>query len=223
MKTNTIAKSATPVLLLIAWLLLPQSAHCYYSPSTGRWLSRDPIRERGFTKTVRDSSPLKTHTKWDEASPYLFAVNGPINRFDFLGLSCSDPCNWARAHQQGETAVTVCCGGKKYACLIFSGGSVPATDPTARSIIDACVMAHEQVHMDDPNKLCPKQCLWKHPTYGSWADPDPATHIAGERAAYTKEIDCLRSGKNQCHGNSDCEAQIDAEIAAAQRKIQHDY
>ena len=158
-----------------------------------------------------------------EPSLYVFAANGSISRLDFLGLNCSDPCKWARAHQEGENAVTVCCGGKKYACLIFSGGAAPATDPTARSIIDACVMAHEQAHVKDPNYLCPKQCFWKHPTYGTWAPPDPATHIAGERAAYTMEITCLNSARSQCGGNSACEAQIDAEIAADQRKLDHDY
>ena len=47
MKTSTITNTAAPALLLIAWLLLPQTAHCFYNPSTGRWLSRDPIGEQG--------------------------------------------------------------------------------------------------------------------------------------------------------------------------------
>jgi hypothetical protein len=46
MKTNTITKAPAPGALLIAWLLLPQTAQCFYNPSTGRWLSRDPMAER---------------------------------------------------------------------------------------------------------------------------------------------------------------------------------
>ena len=47
MKTNIITKAAAPALVLIAWLLLPQTGQCFYNPSTGRWLSRDPIEESG--------------------------------------------------------------------------------------------------------------------------------------------------------------------------------
>jgi hypothetical protein len=38
---------AVPALALMAWLLVPQTAHCFYNASTGRGLSRDPIGEIG--------------------------------------------------------------------------------------------------------------------------------------------------------------------------------
>ncbi len=41
----------------------------YYSPSLGRWLSRDPIEERGGLNL------------------YGFVNNDPVNRFDHLGLA----------------------------------------------------------------------------------------------------------------------------------------
>ena len=47
MKTYRTARTAIPSLALTAWLLLPQAAQCFYNPSTGRWLSRDPIEEKG--------------------------------------------------------------------------------------------------------------------------------------------------------------------------------
>ena len=68
MMTNTITKSATPALLLIAWLLLPQTAHCFYNPSTGRWLSRDPVAEKGGKNL------------------YAFVANSPVSSVDPLGL-----------------------------------------------------------------------------------------------------------------------------------------
>ncbi len=46
----------------------------YYNPSTGRWLSRDPIDEIGGLNT------------------YAFVSNIPIGAVDFLGLSESYCC-----------------------------------------------------------------------------------------------------------------------------------
>ena len=70
MKTNTITKTAAPALFLIACVLLPQTAHCFYNASTGRWLSRDPIAERGGNNLCQ---ALR---------------NDPINRLDPLGTKC---------------------------------------------------------------------------------------------------------------------------------------
>ena len=47
--------------------------HRYYSPIQGRWLSRDPIAEKGGI------------------SLYSFTANGPIGHFDYLGL-CNPLC-----------------------------------------------------------------------------------------------------------------------------------
>jgi len=43
----------------------------YYNPSTGRWLSRDPLKERGGVNL------------------YNFCGNNPVNSFDVNGLLCS--------------------------------------------------------------------------------------------------------------------------------------
>jgi hypothetical protein len=69
MKINTLTKAATSALFLIAWLLLPQTGHCFYNPSTGRWLSRDPLGERIGGKNL-----------------FLFVANEPLSRTDSLGL-----------------------------------------------------------------------------------------------------------------------------------------
>ena len=68
MKTFTIATTVTPTLALITWMLLPQTAHCFYNSSTGRWLSRDPIGERGGVNL------------------YQFVRNSTVDRTDRLGL-----------------------------------------------------------------------------------------------------------------------------------------
>lgn len=57
-------------LTVLAMLALPPAARAFYNPNTGRWLSRDPIGERGGVD--------------------LFAAMGnePVNLIDALGLEC---------------------------------------------------------------------------------------------------------------------------------------
>jgi hypothetical protein len=68
MKTYIIKRAVAATLGLTTWLLLPQSAHCFYNPSVGRWISRDPAKEQGG------------------ASLHCFIANDPVNREDMLGL-----------------------------------------------------------------------------------------------------------------------------------------
>ena len=41
-------------LSLIFLLLFPQLGLCFYNPSTGRWLSRDPIEDEAFRFDIAD-------------------------------------------------------------------------------------------------------------------------------------------------------------------------
>ena len=108
MKTFTITTTVTPTLALIAWLLVPQTAHCFYNASTGRWLSRDPIGERGGVNV------------------YAFAPNDAVNDVDNLGLvkcACTlhpnasadkfkDPNDWGRticSVSPPKVSVKECC------------------------------------------------------------------------------------------------------------------
>ena len=59
-------KRSSSILLFV--LLTTQAAFAYYSPSTGRWPSRDPIEERGGINL------------------YGLVRNNPINQIDKLGL-----------------------------------------------------------------------------------------------------------------------------------------
>ena len=57
--------------ILVLPLLLPTPAHAFYNPSTGRWLSRDPIEEDGGLNI------------------YVFVQNEPASRIDADGrCSC---------------------------------------------------------------------------------------------------------------------------------------
>ena len=57
--------------------------HRFYSPSTGRWLSRDPIDDPGFILLQEDAD------LGGEASlnAFYFVGNDPIDGYDFLGLT----------------------------------------------------------------------------------------------------------------------------------------
>ena len=104
--------------LLIA-LWTAQTASAWYDPSTGRWLSRDPIGEPGFqalqratySHTVAATTPPASGTRWITRSPvvsdvhrsteiiaganlYSFVKNIPTGRIDPFGLSdcsCAPP------------------------------------------------------------------------------------------------------------------------------------
>jgi hypothetical protein len=65
---RTMTRSATAVLGLLAWLLSVESGWCFYNPTTGRWLTRDPAAEA------------------DAANLYNSLHNGPVDAFDPLGM-----------------------------------------------------------------------------------------------------------------------------------------
>jgi len=59
----------------------------FYNPSTGRWLSRDPLGEASF-ETMRHDS--KANLLGDGPDSYAFVRNDPVVRQDYLGLSSQD-------------------------------------------------------------------------------------------------------------------------------------
>jgi hypothetical protein len=68
MKTTMTTKQSGPILGLMLSLLLPQAGQCFYNPSTGKWLSRDPIEEDGGPNIC------------------AFAGNNAVGAADALGL-----------------------------------------------------------------------------------------------------------------------------------------
>jgi len=58
--------------------------HRYYDPSTGRWLSRDPINESGFKVVTDIWKPLDRN---QAKNLYTFVFNNAITLVDLLGLS----------------------------------------------------------------------------------------------------------------------------------------
>jgi RHS repeat-associated protein len=93
MKTKMTTKHSGLLLGLMLSLLLPQAGQCFYNPSTGKWLSRDPIEEGGFELLTSDGLG-KAGRELAQANLYAFADNNAVCTFDPLGLKarcCPNP------------------------------------------------------------------------------------------------------------------------------------
>ncbi len=95
-------KTTKSIIVVIFVLLTAQIASAYYCPSTGRWLSRDPIGEPGFqalqtaAQTSIRPTPFTSSERWisrdpvpshEEKNIYAFVENKPVSFVDSLGLS----------------------------------------------------------------------------------------------------------------------------------------
>lgn len=77
-EVQTIMKTRIHWLLVgLLSLVVAQAAQAYYNPSTGRWLSRDPLVEAGGRNL------------------YGFVGNDPLAHTDYLGRSLVPPIGWA--------------------------------------------------------------------------------------------------------------------------------
>ena len=81
MKTET-RKGKWLISALLFWLAFAPLAQAFYNPSTGRWLSRDPIEERGGINLG------------------AFTRNNPISKFDLLGMACGGGSACAQSPDQ---------------------------------------------------------------------------------------------------------------------------
>jgi len=77
-------KSGTLIFLLTALLLVPELGQCFYNPSTGRWLTRDPIGEAGGFNL------------------YSLVANNPVNENDPVGL-CNIKIRCSPVREHGVT------------------------------------------------------------------------------------------------------------------------
>jgi RHS repeat-associated protein len=133
-----------------------------YDPSTGRWLSRDPIGEK-------DSNLL-----------FAFVKNSPVSFYDMLGLwKLGGPLPSNFPHN------TIVCGkdGKVELRMAYFG-NLP-------SCIRSCTVEHEQSHKDDVLASNPNICVGARPgtqiLYSSREE-----EVASERKACLVQLQCLQ-------------------------------
>jgi len=117
--------------ILMSLLLLAvsvQQSSAFYNPQTGRWLSRDPIAERGGR------------------AMYAFIINNPVRGIDFLGL-------WT-LYPPDPAINTVICDGKGDLKVQIGTDN----DKNTSSCRLDCTTAHEQSHIDDIKATSPDIC-----------------------------------------------------------------
>jgi RHS repeat-associated protein len=164
---------------------LYQMGYRWYNPVLGRWLSRDPIGLEGGDNAFR------------------FCDNNPCSQYDIIGLACcDDPCGSAIKEglfdkYSDALGLTVCCDGKKYAC------SLPVDrlkkDYKGTLVADflqihyKCILAHEQVHVNDPRVQCDKSNGDIHAAKASVRDYDKT-----EADAYELQARCVIEHINEC-------------------------
>lgn len=110
------------VLAMLLGLLVGQEAAAFYNPSTGRWLSRDPVQERGG------------------ANLYASVENRPVSANDFLGLVICTTCRGIDDYLNSigvEYAKTKTPEGFTYS---FAGKDAGKGDASAKLIITRMLM-----------------------------------------------------------------------------------
>jgi RHS repeat-associated protein len=67
----------------------------YYNPSTGRWLSRDPIEElsfrRSYLKSLKRDDSFELQSRMPDGNIYAFLQNDSIDWYDVNGLLAGPP------------------------------------------------------------------------------------------------------------------------------------
>ena len=91
--------------------------HRPYKPSTGTWLSRDPLGDQAFITDFENDKSWQTQQVLKEQSylpPYLFVWNNPVNSYDsdglialpgFRGPGPGSPGEW---HYEYHVFITTC-------------------------------------------------------------------------------------------------------------------
>ncbi len=189
---------------LLFWLFLEGICQAYYNPSTGRWLSRDPISELGPQRPAFGPKVVAER----EPNSYAFAVNSAVSRHDAFGLTtgalelqccrrelnftCADVCRLAAGTKLAEGAGGVICyRGTPCPCLwelpfpFAKRGECPE--------VDAIQLHHEKKHVKDAT--CDYTC-----TPYAWGRKTAAEMKADEckyRKEEVQEFDALLNGPIQ--------------------------
>jgi hypothetical protein len=120
-------KTAKSIIVVLFVLLTAQIASAYYCPSTGRWLSRDPIGEPGF-RALQMASVAPS--RWINRDPikkggpslYQFVGDDSINRIDALGLmTIQDVHRMIALMDQAVRGIKCCCSDTFLANATISG------------------------------------------------------------------------------------------------------
>jgi hypothetical protein len=193
---------STVMLTLLLWLLSSQPSEAFYNPSTGRWLTRDPVEEKGGPNLQ------------------VFCRNSPSTSIDMLGLRCTmlDPRTQPpRARDPGSGNCILPhmeCDGKGGIRINF--GTCPI------KCFQQCVEQHENSHIADAKRSCPYIC--RSGCYNGDIRPgrlfafnDDAERKRSECKAWTTELNCLLASREGA--TEECKGEIEKEIDRARQNI----
>lgn len=183
------------MLVVLLGLMASQDALAFYNSSTGRWLSRDPIEEKGGLNLN------------------AFVSNIPVNTIDSLGkiagggsmqMNCRQPCEDFKRKRYADmepgdlpSGAIVCCGGVKFIC---SWGADKETNQQAREIAKRCLRSHERVHL--PSVVCDEGCA-AGPTPVRWKNSGKAA-CEEEVMGYETGKACFEAALAECGHNQEC-------------------
>ena len=193
----------------------------YYHADLGRWISRDPIGERGGVNL------------------YGFVGNASSSKYDVLGNEamkpnkCECPCKDPKVLEEmiasGAAGVVVCCDGKKYYCsragetetdtwYLLSHNKEDIGWKWARKILDHCAVEHEKTHQDDTRECKPggdpEIALWKE-------ELTLPERYAQEVVGLKRELECLRKRRSgECGSNKTCADMIDRRINSLENAVE---
>ena len=186
--------------------------HRYYSPETGRWMSRDPKDQQG---NGHPSCRARGDCR-QNIGLYLFCQNRTPNEIDVLGLmrwgkaeklagsKCCYICELESLEAYKERIVKILAGLRKPSpllpeehlknltspaetrCTLMTIATLTINDEEAlKSCYGTCILAHEKVHKD--------QCENHYSEYPGWTDPSPESTAQMEIPAYEATLECLNA------------------------------
>ncbi len=94
----------------------------YYNPSTGRWLSRDPLWELGY-RTLANSNDKRP----EAGNLYLMVLNDPLREIDPLGLTPGPASTGCRICREAGLLNSIV-GHRWIECPTSSAGFYPGAD-----------------------------------------------------------------------------------------------
>jgi hypothetical protein len=103
-------------------------------------------------------------------------------------------------------ATVMCCQGRKIVCVAdkYRNRNIPGTNITLK-----CTIEHEDYHNRNHNPPCPDDCSVRL----NYLKPGLNLNDS-ECEAFNRNLQCLRSRRHECGGNSACEKQVDQDITA---------
>jgi hypothetical protein len=186
------------------------SASAHLHPGLERFVQRDPLAyvdgaalyqyERSIPTQLLDPSGrngIPTINPWCLCSALSRKSDAEI---------CAHGQNngWWPPHPGGIPAqggVACLCGGlKKVICTFHipqppgpGPNPTPGEPPAATAIIEECIKAHEQCHIDSPRTQCPR-----YPDDGALGRNPGVSWQQEECPCYRKQLDCLRNKIANC-------------------------